>query len=78
MGQQSPGVAALRDRAERLFASSWPMLTGGGSAQIIYSAAAGRQSATHAGVISPHLLLPLGYEQGDVRLAGLQRACASR
>jgi hypothetical protein len=48
------------------------MLTGGGSAQIIYSAAAGRQSATHAGVNSPHFLLPLGYEQSDVRLAGLQ------
>ncbi len=39
------------------------MLAGGGGAQIIYSAVGG-QSAPHAGV-SPHYLLPLGYEQYD-------------
>ena len=47
------------------------MLAGGGGAQIIYSAAADRQSAPHAGVISPHFLLPLGYGHYDIRLSGL-------
>jgi hypothetical protein len=47
------------------------MLAGRGGAQIIYSAAAGRQSAPHAGVISPHFLLPLGYGHYDIRLSGL-------
>jgi hypothetical protein len=31
------------------------MLAGGEGAQIIYSAAAGRQSAPHAGGVSPHI-----------------------
>jgi hypothetical protein len=44
------------------------MLTGGEGAQIIYSAAIGRQSAPHAGVVSPHFLLPLGYEPYDAHL----------
>jgi hypothetical protein len=39
--------------------------------QIIYSAAVDRQWAPHAGVISPHFLLPLGYEHYDMRLPGL-------
>jgi hypothetical protein len=47
------------------------VLAGRGGAQIIYSAAAGRQWALHAGVISPHFLLPLGYEHYDIRLPGL-------
>jgi len=55
----------------RLFASGWSMLAGRGGAQIIYSAAVGRQSAPHAGVISPHFLLPLGYGHYDIRLSGL-------
>jgi len=50
---------ALSQRPERrLFISSWPMLAGRGGAQIIYSAAAGRQSAPASGVISLHFLLP--------------------
>jgi hypothetical protein len=47
------------------------MLAGRGGAQIIYSAAVDRQWAPHAGVISPHFLLPLGYEHYDIRLPGL-------
>ena len=46
------------------------MLAGGGGAQIIYSAAADHQAAPHAGAVSPHYLLPLGYEPYD---AGLYR-----
>src|SRR5690349_9991439 len=49
-----PGDAPDR----RLFASSWPILARRGGAQIIYSEAAGRQLAPHAGVISPRFLLP--------------------
>jgi len=61
-----------RLRADRrLFASGWSVLAGRGGAQIIYSAAADRQWAPHAGVISPHFLLPLGYEHYDIRLPGL-------
>jgi hypothetical protein len=44
----------------RLLIPSWPMLAGGGGTQIIYSAAADRQSALHVGAASPHYLLPLG------------------
>jgi hypothetical protein len=44
------------------------MLAGRGGAQIIYSAAADRQSAPHSGVVSLHFLRPLGYEHHDVRL----------
>jgi len=47
------------------------MLAGRGGAQIIHSAAADRQWAPHAGVISRHFLLPLGYEHYDIRLPGL-------
>jgi hypothetical protein len=36
------------------------MLASRGGAQIIYSAAVDCQWAPHAGVISPHFLLPLG------------------
>jgi hypothetical protein len=38
------------------------MLAGGGGAQIIYSAAVGRQSAPQAVAVSPHDLLPLRQE----------------
>jgi hypothetical protein len=65
----------LRSRAKRrLFASSWPMLASRGGAQIIYSAAVGRHSAPHAGVISPDFLLPLGYEQSEASLRCLMQS----
>jgi len=54
------------------------MPAGSGGAQIIYSAADGRQSMPHAGVISPHFLLRLGYEHHDVRLPRLRHAGSSR
>ena len=44
------------------------MLAGGGGAQIIYSAAAGHQLAPHAGGVSAHYLLPLGYEPYEAGL----------
>jgi hypothetical protein len=47
------------------------MLTSDGGAQKIYSAAAGRRSAPHAGAVSPHHLLPLGYEHYDAHLRRL-------
>jgi len=50
------------------------MPAGSGGAQIIYSAADGRQSVPHAGVISPHFLLPPGYEPYDVRLCRLRQS----
>jgi hypothetical protein len=34
------------------------LLAGGGGAQIIFSAVAGRQSALYAGAVSLHYLLP--------------------
>jgi len=43
----------------RLSAPGWPVLAGGGGAQIIYPAAAGRRWALRAGTVSPHWLLPL-------------------
>ena len=48
------------------------MLAGGGGAQIIYSAAVGRQSALHTGAVPPRCLLRLGYEPDDgcLRRAG--------
>ena len=46
---------------------------GGVGPQIIYSAAACRQPAPHVRAVSPHYLLPLGYEQYNVRLLRLQR-----
>ena len=52
----------------RLFAPCWPTLAGGGGAQIISSAAAGRQPVPQTGAVSPHYLLPVGYEHRDVRL----------
>jgi hypothetical protein len=67
----SARLAEAIPRPCRLFAFGWSMLAGRGSAQIIYWAAADRQSAPHAGVISPPFLLPLGYEHRDIRLPGL-------
>jgi hypothetical protein len=74
VGQPGHDECAYR----RLFASSWPNLASRGGAQISYSAAAVRQLAPHAGVISPHFLLPLGYEHHDVHLHGATPACTSR
>jgi len=39
----------------RLFAPGWLVLAGGGGAQIIYSAATGRDAAAHAGAVSSPL-----------------------
>ena len=52
------------------------MLAGGGAAQIIYSAAAGRQSTPYAGAVSPHYLVPRGHEYYDARFPGLLRGAA--
>jgi len=49
-------------------------LAGGGGAQIIDSALAGRQPARHPGVVSPYFLLPLGYEPNDGGLRRLARS----
>ena len=46
----------------------WPAVE---ARRLFIPAAAGRQWAPHAGVISPHFLLPLGYEHYDIRLPGL-------
>jgi hypothetical protein len=46
----------------------WPVVA---ARRLSIPAAAGRQWAPHAGVISPHFLLPLGYEHYDIRLPGL-------
>src|SRR5258708_39067939 len=52
-------------RAYRLWDPGSPMVAGGRGAQIIYSAAVGRQSAPQAGAVSPHYLLAVGYEKSD-------------
>jgi hypothetical protein len=44
------------------------MLARGGGAQIIYSVAVGHQSAPHAGLVSPHYLVPPGYEHYGAHL----------
>jgi hypothetical protein len=46
----------------------WPAVE---ARRLSIPAAAGRQWVPHAGVISPHFLLPLGYEHYDIRLPGL-------
>jgi hypothetical protein len=46
----------------------WPVVE---ARRLSIPAAVDRQWVPHAGVISPHFLLPLGYEHYDIRLRGL-------
>ena len=71
----------LRTPAMHKPGSVWPTQAGTGVSKdvwmlgiglgLVAGAVADRQSAPHAGVISPHFLLPLGYGHYDIRLSGL-------